>query len=112
MKFKLKDAKQFSWEGLKGWAFNSKEDFERASSVYIEVDGSHGKTKSKVSDRVYYVLGGEGEFIIDGKVIPVETTDVVIVPKNTPYDYKGKMQLFLVHIPAFDAEQEVSLEEK
>lgn len=110
MKFKLKDAYKFGWNGLKGWAYNSKDDFNNASAAYFEVDGSHGKVKTTKSDRVYLVLDGSGEFIIDEKIIKVEKMDVIIVPKNTPYDYKGKMKLFLVHCPAFDENAEVKFE--
>ena len=109
MKFEMKSAKEFGWKGLNGLAYSSKEDFPRASAAYFEVTGSHGKVKSKKSDRVYLVLDGEGEFAINGKIIQVKKTDVVIVPKNTPYDYSGKMKLFLVHAPAFDADAEVKL---
>jgi len=113
LKFKLKDAYKFSWEGLEGWAFNSKEDFERASAAMFEVTGKHGKVKSLVSDRVYLVLEGKGEFIINGEVVPVEKNDIIIVPKNTPYDYRaveGTLKLYLVHIPAYDESKEVKLE--
>lgn len=110
MKFKLKDAKQFGGKGLKGWAHNSKEDFPRASAACFEVDGAHGKVKTALSDTVYYVLEGKGEFIINEETMPVETTDVVIVAKNTPYNYRGKMKLFLVHTPAFDPKYEIELE--
>lgn len=113
MKFMLKDAYEFGWEGLKGRAYSDASDFKDASVAVFEVTGSHGKVKSLVSNRVYYVLDGKGEFIINDKVIPVEKTDVVIVPKNTAYDYRAKngtMKLFLVHSPSFDPDAEVKLE--
>jgi len=113
LKFKLKDALQFEWEGLKGWAFNSEHDFERASAAMFEVRGKHGKVKSLVSDRIYLVLEGKGEFIINGESFTVEKDDVIIVPKNTPYDYKAvgeTLKLYLVHVPAFDETKEVKLE--
>jgi len=110
MKFELKKAKEFGWNGLKGWAYNSKEEFKNASAAYFEVDGSHGKVKTTSSDRIYFVLDGEGEFIINEKIVPVKKTDVVIVPKNTPYNYRGKMKLLLVHTPAFNPEFEEKLE--
>jgi len=115
MKFTLKDAKKFGWEGLEGWAYNSKEDFSNASGAYFKVTGRHGKIKTTESDRIYFVVDGEGEFIIDNEVVPVEKTDVVIVPKNTPYDYRAKngvLELFLVHTPAFAPGSEVKLEEE
>lgn len=114
MKFVLKKGFKFGWEGLKGWAYNSKDDFPDASAAYFEVTGRHGKVIATMSDRIYLVLDGRGEFDIDGKIIPVEKTDVVIVPKNTPYDYhtlKGTtLKLFLVHCPAFDPKADVKLE--
>ena len=113
MKFSLKNGHRFGWEGLKGWALNSKEDFENASAAYFEVTGSHGKVKTTRSDRIYFVLEGKGKFIINDEVVAVEKYDVIIVPKNTPYDYKstgGVLKLFLVHIPAYDPKNEVKLD--
>lgn len=113
MKFTLKNAKQFGWDGLKGYAYNDSQDFTNASGAYFEVTASHGKVKTIKSDRVYYVLEGSGEFTIAGKTILVKATDMVIVPKNTEYDYKTTsdiMKLFLVHIPAYDPDTEVKLE--
>lgn len=110
MKFKLMDAFQFGWEGLKGWAYNSKDDFANASAAFFEVTGKHGKIKTTKSDRIYYIIEGKGEFIINEKVIAVEKSDVVIIPKNKPYDYNGKMKLFLVHCPAYDPKAEIRME--
>ena len=114
MKYRLKNAFKFAWEGLTGWAYNSRNDFPNMSAAYFEVTGRHGKVKTTKSDRVYLVLDGQGEFMIDGKTISVEKTDVVIVPKDTAYDYKavkGTLKLFLVHCPAYDPESEINLEE-
>jgi len=114
MKFTLKSAQKVGWSGWSGWPYNSKEAFKRASALYIEVITRHGKTKTTRSDRVYYVLDGKGEFIIKDKVFRVKKTDVIIVPRNTPYDYrrvgKKKLKLFLVHAPAFDQKYVVDLE--
>lgn len=115
MKFTLDKAHKFGWKGLTGRAYNSNKDFENASTSYFEVTNKHGKVKTTRSDRVYLVIDGEGEFIINNKVISVKKTDVIIVPKNTPYDYKtkkGTLKLFLVHIPAYLPEYEVILETK
>lgn len=113
MKFELKNAHKFGWPGLKGWAFNSKEDFPGASAAYFEVTGKHGRVKTTSSDRIYFVIDGTGEFDIDGKIVSVGKTDVLIVPKNTPYDYKATskvLKLFLVHSPAFQPEADIKLE--
>jgi mannose-6-phosphate isomerase-like protein (cupin superfamily) len=112
MKFTLKNAKDFGWGGLKGKAYNSSEDFKNASAAYFEVTKSHGKVKTTHSDRVYLVLDGKGEFVINGDRISVEKDDVIIVPKNTEYDYcrtEGLLRLFLVHAPAYRPEAEIKL---
>lgn len=113
MKFSKPDKNTFGWDGLKGWAYNEKEDFDGASAAYFEVSGSHGRVKTTRSNRVYLVLDGEGEFDINGEKILVKKDDVIIVPKNTPYDYKaadGIMKLYLVHTPAYDPGCEVQLD--
>ena len=112
MKFELDENNKFQWDGLIGFPYNSKEEFANASGAFFRVTGSHGKTKTTKSDRIYFVVSGEGEFNINGKIMYVKEKDVVIVPKNTPYDYKaidGELDLFLVHTPAYDAGAEVAL---
>ena len=110
MKFKLKNAQPFESEGIRGLSYNTKEEFPSASAAYIEVKGRKEKVRNIVSDKIFYVLEGEGEFMINGEIIPVKATDVVVVPKMTPYNYWGTMNLFLVNTPAFDPTTEEKLE--
>ena len=113
MKFVRPNKNSFGWKGLQGWAYNSRDDFENVSAAYFEVTGSHGRTKTTRSDRVYLVLDGEGEFEIDGNVVKVVKDDVIIVPRSTPYDYRaltGTLKLFLVHTPSYDADSEVKID--
>ena len=112
LKYKLSNAYKFGWKGIEGWAYNNKNDFNRASAAIFKVRGRHGKVKSLVSDRIYLVLEGRGEFLINKKTIPIEKNDVIIIPKNTPYDYKttrGILSLYLVHVPAYDEKKEIKL---
>lgn len=98
-------------------AYNTKEDFERASVGMVEARGRHGRIKQPVSDRVYLVLEGEGEFFFGDEeegtdeVVPVSKDEVVIIPKDTVYDYKGQMRLFLVHTPAYEQDSDVHLDD-
>ncbi|MEK7096202.1 MAG: methyltransferase domain-containing protein [Patescibacteria group bacterium] len=115
MKFTKSNARETGWDGLKLWVYNSKEDFPNASAAYFEVTKAHGRIKTTKSNRVYYVLGGEGVFDIDGEKNKAQEGDVFIVPKNTPYDYWATdgtvLRLFLVDAPAFDPKHEVKLDE-
>ena len=110
-KFTEKDAYKSGWEGLKFSSYSEGSDFDRASCGVFEVSTHHGKVKSTKSDRIYYILEGSGYFEIEGNRIDVKSTDVVIVPKNTVYDYFGKMKLFLVHTPAYDWEKEIKYDD-
>jgi len=110
MKFKLKNGQPFEMEGIKGLTYNSREEFPLASAQYLEVQGRHEKVRSLVSDRIYYVIEGEGEVMINGETMPVKSSDVVIVPKMAPYNFWGTMNLFVVHTPAQDPDSEEKLE--
>jgi len=110
MKFTKENARKFKWDGIEGYAYSSKEDFPDMSCAYIIVTGTHGKIKNIKSNRIYFVIEGKGEFIVNDKSIQARTGDVVIIPKNTPYDFKGDMRLFLVSSPAFDPKADIKLE--
>ena len=67
-------------------------------------------------DRVHLVLEGEGEFFSgheegDDEVAPVEKDDVVIMSKDTAYDYRGRMRLFLADFPAYEQDSDIRLDE-
>ena len=71
----------------------------------------HGLIKNIACDRLYLVLSGQGTFMIDGERLAVEETDLIIIPRGTPYDYWGRMSLLLVHSPASIDEADVDLED-
>ena len=43
--------------------------------------------------------------------MPVGEDDVVILPKDTAYDYRGRMRLFLIHTPAYEQDSDVNLDD-
>jgi mannose-6-phosphate isomerase-like protein (cupin superfamily) len=86
-------------------------DFERLGCGVFKANGRHGAIKNTRSDRLYLVLDGHGVFTIDKDRVEVERGDVVLVPRDTAYDYHGAMRVFLVHSPASLDETDVSLEE-
>ncbi len=102
MKFTNKNARKFGWKGIKGLSYTSKDDFPEMSCARVAVTGRHGKIKNVKCNRLYFVISGKGEFSIDDEIIKCKKDDVIIIPKNTPYDYRGKMNLLLVDTPAFE----------
>lgn len=112
MKFSQHTGYSFDRGDVKGFSYNTKEQFPRMSAAYFVCKGKHPKMKSTNSDRLYLVLKGEGKFFIKSKVLSVKQNEIIIIPKNTPYCYQGEMECFLVHSPAFDRKKEVRYENK
>lgn len=107
MKFEINPDNTFGGVGWTGYPYSSKDDFAGASAAYFEVTGKRDDVISQRSDRVYYIIGGQGIFTVDGREFPVKEADVIIVPKNTLYGYQatdGVLKLFLVHTPAYDSD--------
>ena len=73
------------WDDVKSW--NYRLDSQNRSVVYAELAGVHGEVKSKDVERIYYIVSGKGEFYIDGKIVTVESGDVLTVPMQTRYNY-------------------------
>ena len=80
------------------------------SGTMIEIDCDHGKMKCLNEDRIYFILKGAGLFILDDKEHEVSEHDLIFVPKNTPYNIKGKLKYFLICSPEFNPEDDVFLD--
>jgi mannose-6-phosphate isomerase-like protein (cupin superfamily) len=80
------------------------------SGALIEIDGRHRKVKCLNEDRVYFIIKGNGKFIIDDKEEIVSKNDLVFIPQNTPYDIIGKLKFFLICSPEFNPKDDISLE--
>ena len=97
------------------FAYNMKEDFERASVGLVKFKGRHGRTKQPISDRVYLILEGEGEFLFGNgekdELVPVSKDDVVPILENTACDYWRRMRRSLVHAPSHEQDSDVPLDD-
>lgn len=56
---------------------------------------------------MYYILAGEGVFILNDKKVEAKKGDLVVVPPNTKIHYFGKLDMMLTVTPAFDENNEV-----
>lgn len=82
----------------------------------VEYRGRHGRTRQPAGDRIYLVLKGEGKFLFgngrrDDELVPVTKYDVVLIPKDTTYDYPGRMRIFLVRVPTNEQDSDVHLDD-
>jgi mannose-6-phosphate isomerase-like protein (cupin superfamily) len=109
MKMTKAEAARWAYGDLEGWSYGSKDTSPTATASVVHVNGRHGRGKTTVSDRLFYILEGTGEFEVGDRRFPVEATDIVVVPKDTPFDYNGTLRLLVVHVPAYDHDHEVAL---
>ena len=71
-------------------------------SIAISTADNHKETTSTTSDRVYYIL--EGNININGE--KAKQGDVVFIPSNTEYTFKGIFKAILINSPPFKKEKE------
>ncbi|MDO8261459.1 MAG: hypothetical protein Q7T50_08290 [Candidatus Magasanikbacteria bacterium] len=79
------------------------------SAALIEISGDYGKLKCIGEDRIYFILDGEGKFVIDGEESEISQYDLIFVPRDTPYNIIGKMKYFLICSPEFNPKDDVFL---
>ena len=109
MKLKKENGRSFGWDKLQGWAYIDAKNSPNVTCALIITTGSHGRIKNKGSEVIYYVIEGEGEFYLKDSWIPITKDDVIIVPKNTPYDFRAdnsELRLFIVHVPGYNPEDD------
>lgn len=75
------------WDEVKSWNYKLPHLTPKKSVVYAEIKGEHGEVKTKESEWVYYIIEGNGEFIINKETTKVSAGDVITVPSNTEYNY-------------------------
>lgn len=110
MKLKLTDGIPFEVGGVKGHAVTAGTAITSGDVASLKVDGRHGRTKTTLSDRFYYVVLGTGTFEVGNKSFQISTGDLVVVPRDTPYDFEGRLDLLMFCSPAFDPSKEVVLD--
>ena len=110
MIFKLNNAKKVEREGFTAFIYNLKDDFPSCNTVYVDCHKFHKKVYVKTSHRIYFVIEGNGTFLVGDKKDKVEKNDVIVIEPMTKYSYEGKMKLFEINFPATSSEDEVEVE--
>ncbi len=96
---------------------------------FRDVNGHHGKTfdiesrlldpliieceeemsvtlQNKEVERLYYIISGEGYFVVDGEKEDVQPGNLVFIPTGSSFTFGGKLKMLLVDAPRWSAEQE------
>lgn len=67
-------------------------------SVAVSTARNHNETTKTASDRAYYIL--EGEIIVNDEIIG-RPGDIVFIPANTEYNFRGTFKAVLINSPPF-----------
>lgn len=81
------------------------------SVTWVTIDGRHQELTSSRSTRVYYVLSGALDFVLDGEgPTGVAAGELLIIPKGCPYSLEGTATYLVLNTPAFEAGDDVYTE--
>ena len=78
------------------------------SVTWVRINGRHKRLESTTGDRVYYVIEGEGRFQVgdDAPWVTAATGDMVLIPKDVPYELEGDLTYLVINGPAFGPESD------
>jgi mannose-6-phosphate isomerase-like protein (cupin superfamily) len=93
--------------GVNMWIYNGKDQCPEAAVVYQETDKGHlEEFYHSSSVFIFYIIEGKGNWYIDGKEEPVETGDVVIIPRDSRFYYRGHFKQVCITAPAWEEQFE------
>jgi len=82
------------------------------SVTWVQMEGRCCQRMScELSDRVYVLLSGDGEFQVGDE--PPETVhqdDLIYIPKGVPYSFSGRMTYLVINVPAFVPGSDIIIE--
>ncbi len=100
----------FDKVGIKGRILTSSEISPKTEFLLVNTEKGHQTSIIEHEcDFTYYVLSGEGYFLVEDQKYSCETGNLIIIPKNTKFTYKGKLKMLLVVTPPFFPEQEETI---
>lgn len=109
MKVPLEKTELFKRIGFSGNVFIPSGLKKGFNALLVTVDGQHPKKRMLDTTRVYFVIEGEGEFVIDNVPSKVSPYDLYVIEPSQEYSYKGKMKLFEFNVSPDNSFKDVVL---
>lgn len=105
--FHRADAFRAEKNGVDMWIYSGVDTVAPVAVAYQETATGHAQEfRHHTSAFVFYIIEGEGEWVIDGVTHAVEATDVVVVPPGAAFYYCGNLKQVCITAPAWDEEHE------
>ena len=94
-------------QGVNMWIYNNSEECPQAAVAYQETDKGHFEEfYHEKSAFIFYVIEGEGTWIIEDREVSVRTTDVIIVPPGKRFYSRGNLKQVCITAPAWEEKYE------
>lgn len=106
MKIPLSQSKIHDKKDFIAKFYLEKADSPNFNALLVDCLTGHYKTTLKDATRMYFVVEGSGDFTIDGHKDSADLYDLFIVNSGQTYEYRGKMKLIEVNVPATDKNNE------
>ena len=100
MKVKLSKEPSFKQDGLNGYTYPLQHTEMQVN--FIDCYEKHENYCSYARTFVYYIVDGKGQYKINNDLVDVEKGDLIEIPPNTKFTYKGKMKVLLIIKDGFD----------
>lgn len=75
---------------------------------YIDMITGHQYYQEETeSIHIYYILDGTGIADINGKIYNIESGDIIEIPINTEFAFKGKLKMIEIMNPPFNSKTHI-----
>lgn len=108
----LQEPEAYSFEkfGIKGKIFPTLSLTTEVQFFLVETETGHETTIIEHDcDFCYYVLAGQGQFIIEDTVEECTVGNLVVIPSGTKFTYKGHLKMIATSTPPWEEEQEETI---
>lgn len=103
--FTADKANKFNKYGIDLTVYN--EGYPPVNVVHVRVKKGHFEEfYDEKSAYIYFVVKGQGVFVLNDEKHEVKATDLVVIPSKTRIHYFGSMEMVLTVCPAFDQKNE------
>lgn len=105
--FKPEDAAVIEKKGVKMRIYTTKAESENAGILYQETHKGHTEEfLHEKSDFIYYILEGDGVWIVEDKEFEARAGDVVVVPAGKRFWFRGNLKQVCITAPAWEEQYE------
>lgn len=77
--------------------------------VIAELNGFHPMITNHVSDRIYFIISGEGEVFSDNQWESVVANDCIYIKKNTVHSIRGNLTYAIITAPPYEPGNETEV---